>query len=67
MTKLGRPVRREVESRTYGPLIIALTAEGLYLREKGRRTSYLMPYGLAYQISVEAEVRARKRQRRRTK
>ena len=39
-TRLTKPVRREVDTRRDGPLIITLTPEGVVIREKGRRLSY---------------------------
>lgn len=46
--RLHKPVARVVETDRYGPLVVTLTAEGLVLRQKGRRTRYLLPYGYAY-------------------
>lgn len=43
-----RPVRREVTRERGRDLIVRLAPEGIYLREKGRRTAYLLPYGVAY-------------------
>lgn len=65
MTKLRRPVRREVASLHHGPLVVTLTEEGLYLREKGRRTAYLMPYGTAYQQAVQLKVQHDRQERKR--
>ena len=39
-TKLTKPVTRAVETRRDGTLVITLTAEGVVVREKGRRRAY---------------------------
>ena len=67
MTKLNKPVRREVQSMRFGPLIVTLTAVGVELREKGRRKSFLLPYGVAYQNAVTVAVIDERRERRRTR
>lgn len=50
------------------PLIVTLAADGIQLREKGRRTSYLMPYGHAYvsaaRLFADAERRRKKEERK---
>lgn len=64
MTDLTRPVKRKVVTARLQPLVVALTPEGIWLREPRRRTAYLMPYGVAFQqavrMHVEAERRAKK-------
>jgi hypothetical protein len=40
MTRLDKKVRREANGGSYGPIIITLAPEGIYTREKGRRTTY---------------------------
>ncbi len=40
MTKLTKTVRREVQLALTEPGVIELTHEGIYIREKGRRTKY---------------------------
>jgi hypothetical protein len=56
-------VRREVRTVRGAALIVTLAAEGIYLREKGRRTAFLLPYGVAYQraasMADDAERRAK--------
>lgn len=37
------------------PLVVELKPEGVYLREKGRRTGYLVPYGVAYITGARLE------------
>ena len=54
-------VRREVPSRGFGRLIITLAPEGIWLREKGRRTAYLASYGAVYQRAVLEAVAEAKR------
>jgi hypothetical protein len=64
MTKLTRPLRREVSSLHHGPLIVLLTEEGLYLRQKGRRMKYLLPYGRAYQNAASLEADRQRAERK---
>ena len=40
MTSLTKKVRREAQGGSYGPIIVTLAPEGIYTREKGRRTTY---------------------------
>lgn len=51
-TKLTKPVSREVEG-----VIISLTSSGIYLREKGRRTTY-GPLPLAWLLQKAAQMEA---------
>ena len=64
-------VRREVRTARNQSLVVTLAPEGMWIREKGRRTAYLMPYGVAYQqaarMAVDAERRERKAKRRAAK
>jgi hypothetical protein len=57
-TRCTKPVRREVNSRRYGALIVSITPEGVTYREKGRRKSYTLEHGAAYQRAVLIEVNA---------
>lgn len=61
MTDLTRPVRRKVVTAHHQPLVVALTPEGLWLREPRRRTAFLLPFGHAFQIAVRLHVDAEKR------
>ena len=61
MTDLNKPVRRKVTSARGQPLVVALTPEGIWLREPRRRTAYLMPYGVAFQQAVRMHVEAERR------
>jgi hypothetical protein len=74
MTDLTRPVVRKVTTLRGESLVVALTPEGLLLREPRRRSGFLMPYGVAFQQAVrmhlEADRRAKaaaKKARRRAK
>jgi len=40
MTRLSKQVRREAQAGSYGPIIVTLAPEGIYTREKDRRTTY---------------------------
>lgn len=61
MTDLTKTVRRKVQSARGQPLVVALTPEGIWLREPRRRTAYLMPYGVAFQQAVRMQVDADRR------
>ncbi len=67
-TPLTRRVTREgAPARTPRPLVATLTLAGLELREKGRRVSYLLPWGHAcvHAAQLEADgVRSERRARR---
>jgi len=74
VTDLTRPVVRKVTTLRGETLVVALTPEGLLLREPRRRSGFLMPYGVAFQQAVrmhlEADRRAKaaaKKARRRAK
>lgn len=56
-TRLTRPVRREIATPRHGALIVTIAPEGLYYREKGRRTPFLLPHGVAFQRAVDLHVR----------
>ncbi|HET6497420.1 MAG TPA: hypothetical protein VFH61_18895 [Thermoleophilia bacterium] len=61
-------VRRSVTTQRGQALVVTLAPEGAWIRERGRRTAYLMPYGVAYQqaarMAVDAQRRERKAKRR---
>lgn len=48
MTPLSKPVRRSLMTPQGKQLVVTMSPEGLYVREKLRRTSYLLPWGAAY-------------------
>lgn len=52
-TQLSKPVARGVYAPRHGDLVVTLAAEGIYYREKGRRTSFLIPHGVAFQRAVQ--------------
>lgn len=56
-TPLRKAVRREVQSARHGALVVTAAAEGLYVREKGRRTTYgPLAWGQLFQLGVQASV-----------
>ena len=57
-------VRREVRTTRGQALVVTLAPEGMWIREKGRRTAYLMPYGIAYQQAARMAVDAARRERK---
>lgn len=56
---------RKVRTTRGEPLVVQLVPEGIYFREPGRRTRYLIPFGVAFlkavQLSVPAKPKARRR------
>lgn len=70
----SRTVRRlvypaaRIATRPPAPLVVELKPEGVYLREKGRRIGYLVPYGMAYVVGARLEAdRARREKAERRK
>ena len=57
-------VRREVRTARGQALVVTLSPEGAWVREKGRRTAYLLPYGVAYQYAVRMAVEATRREKK---
>lgn len=55
MTELTRKVRRKVFTQRGEPLVVALTPEGIWLREPRRRTAFLLPYGYGFQMAAKLE------------
>jgi hypothetical protein len=49
-------VRRVVSTTRGDVLVVALAPEGIWLRERGRRTAFLLPYGDAYMRAVRLHV-----------
>lgn len=70
MTKLTRSVvTRETPATAFDqgrrlPLVCTMAPDGLHLRQKGRRTCYVLPYAAAYQWAITLEVARRRRERR---
>ena len=60
----SRPVRREVRTARGLAVIVEIGPHGLTLREKRRRTSYLLPFGVAYQRAVALAVEAARAERK---
>jgi hypothetical protein len=56
-------VRREVRTARGQALIVTLAPEGMWVREKGRRTAFLMPYGVAYQRAAMMAADADRREK----
>lgn len=64
MTHVSKsPVRREVNDIRGNPLVEMLVPEGILIREKGRRTSYLLPHGAAYSLAVKLHNAAERRRK----
>ena len=64
MTRLTRPVTREVATLSGSSLIVTLSPEGVVFREKRRRTRFLLPYGVAFLEAVERHIQAERRAKR---
>lgn len=67
MTELNRPVKRKVTTARLQPLVVAMTPEGLWIREPRRRTAFLLPYGIAFQTAVRLQVDADRRAKKAAK
>ena len=57
MTRLYKKVARETQAGSYGSVIVTLAPEGIYTREKGRRTTY-GPVSFSYLHTLGATLRA---------
>ena len=57
MTRLNHKVAREAQAGSYGSVIVTLAPEGIYTREKGRRTTY-GPIAFAHIHTLGATLRA---------
>lgn len=67
MTELNRPVKRKVTTARLQPLVVAMTPEGLWIREPRRRTAFLLPYGIAFQTAVRLQIDADRRAKKAAK
>jgi len=60
-TRLAKSVRREVPPSQFFPnapaVIATMAVEGVYVRPKGRRKSYLLPWGRLIHAAVDLEAR----------
>lgn len=64
-TEEGKPrtVTREIPgSVRAAPLMVTLAPEGIYFREKGRRTKYLVPYGMGKLLGARLYNEEKKRE-----
>lgn len=69
-TRLTKPVHRVVVTLHHGEMRCTIAEEGVYYREKGRRKSFLIPHGVAFQRAVDlhlARERAEKKAARTTR
>ena len=57
MTHLYKKVAREAQAGSYGQVIVTLAPEGIYTREKGRRTTY-GPITFSHIHTLGAHIRA---------
>jgi hypothetical protein len=57
VTSLTKKVRREAQGGSFGPIIVTLAPEGIYTREKGKRTTY-GPISFAHIHMEGARIRA---------
>lgn len=68
MTDLGtKTVRRRVVTLRGDVLVVALTPEGIVLREPRRKRGYVLPYGVAFQQACTLAVDAERREKRASK
>lgn len=66
MTELKKRVRREAQGGSFGPIIVTLAPEGIYTREKGKRTTY-GPISFAHIHLEGARAAAIEKKKQRTK
>jgi len=57
------PVRRECTDTRGNPLVVGLTREGIWVREKGRRTAYLVTYGAIHSLGAKQAAEAIRREK----
>jgi hypothetical protein len=55
-TRISKPVRRVITTLHHGELTCTITEEGIYYREPRRRTSFLIPHGVAFQRAVDLHI-----------
>lgn len=55
---------REVSSVLHGPLIVEIRGDALTIRQKGKRTRFVAPWGVLYERAAEAARPQRRRIRR---
>lgn len=59
-TPLLKPVTRAAHTPSGTALAVTLAPEGIYFRERGRRTRFLLPLGTAFVQAVRLEVARQK-------
>lgn len=64
ITERKTALRVIVPSLSFGLLVMSVAEEGVYIRQKGRRKSFLLPHGVAYQRAVELHVRREREERK---
>lgn len=57
-------LRAVVTSIHHGDLVLTVAEEGIWFREKGRRTAYLLPHGVAFQRAVDLHVQRERADRK---
>lgn len=65
-TRLDKPVRRRIDTGSRD-LVVTMTPAGLELREAGRRTAYLLPWGAAFLRAAALFAQAERADKRRAK
>ena len=68
MTLIRKPLRRETSATVFDagrrlPVCCTLAPEGIYLRQKGRRRAWLLPYDAAYCQAVKLAVAQERREK----
>ncbi len=64
MIELNKTLRRKVQTSRGEPLVVALTKEGIWLKEPRRRVAYLLTYGYAFQRAADMYGEAVKREKK---
>jgi hypothetical protein len=63
-TRISKPVRREVTVPRHGDLVVTISIEGIYYREKGRRRAFLLPHGVGFMRAVAMQIAAEKAEKK---
>lgn len=58
-----RKLKRAVNTLRGEPIVVELEPHGIRLREKGRKTSYLLPYGRALLYAADLHARELRREK----
>lgn len=64
ISKRKTAMRAVVPSLHHGDLVLTVAEEGVWYRQKGRRTAFLLPHGVAFQRAVDLHVQRERADRK---